>query len=833
MIGNPTLYKNTFRTISGTTNLIFDSDVILLCDTSVGAVGLTLLEIPADRFSTQYKIYVVDVSNNASINNITITAPTGFTVNNSSVATINVNGGVGVITISSNTTYNAQFNFGGGGSGNPLIIKNEGTTITSSASSIDFVGANVNATAVGNDVTVTVQSGFEIVTYAQLQILISTNALIPSQQYLVTDAIFLFTSIVENASIIIEAVTTNEVTISGSGIFLNADYQKVGDYSGVSGFVAQMGVWSGANTYSIGEVVIWNNLHWLNLNGANTGTPNTTPSDWSQLAKTSTNGYITEIDIIKYDVSTNRITYREDIRNNCIENNFSSGGGGQECFRFFQWGNDGVKFNNVFSESYFQIWNNIGLVNGNSLKVSSFVQFPNGQNQGTFEDNSLEVSQVVVSSNVGTMVANLFFAIEITVETDDPNSTFSKNIFKFGSGHIFTNNSSSSTLEENTFISSGKSTFVLTNEKSFTKNNFIFCQFTIINRGNVEFNNFKNTDFDITNDADIIGNVFENIINASLVNTGDFTSNNIFNLSSSAIDNQSAFVANILNNTTLNILNLGKFNENNFDKATFNCPDNQGEINRNQISGNSTFTINSQNLGLIYYNVLKAESTVIVTSFLASSYFADNKFVSSSFNSGNASSLIKANVFIDADINIVGAVSSPFSQNQWIQTTLFFTLGLTTTIQLTNSYKASITATTFLYDVDGGICQNNCGTIIYSLDMLDATIYNPATFTLTIPNGISSFFGEYNLLNVGKGLLIRKIINSSPRYATKFTIDGNADYADFSCLNGVSTATANEIISIIPAPKVYSVYGRNNGRDSIYVRRLGNLNGVEQVYQYL
>lgn len=833
MIGNPTYYKNTFRTISGATNLVFDSDVILLCDTSVGAVGLTLLEIPADRFSTQYKIYIVDVSNNAGTNNITITAPTGFTVNNSTVATINVNGGVGVITISSNTTYNAQFNFGGGGSGNPLIIKNEGVTITPSATSIDFVGANVNATAVGNDVTVTVQTSFQIVTYAQLQTLISTNALIPSQQYLITDAIFLFSSIIENASIIIEAVTTNEITISGSGIFLNADYQKVGDYSGVSGFVAQTGVWSSTNAYSIGEVVIWNNLHWVNLNGANTGAPDVTASDWSQLAKTSTNGYITEIDIIKYDVSTNYITYREDIRNNCVENNFVSGSGVTECFRVFQWGNDAVKFNTVISESYFQIWNNIGLVNVNIVKVSSYASFPNGQNQGAFEDNFLEVSQVVVSSNVGTMVANLFFAIEITVGTDDPSSTFSKNLFKFGSGHIFTNNSSSSILEENTFISSGKSNFVLTNTKGFTKNNFIFCQFTIVNGANVEFNNFKNTDFDINNDSDITANVFENIINSSLVNTGNFISNNIFNLSNSAIDNQSSFSANILNNTTLNIVNKGKFNENNFDGAIFGCPDNQGEVIRNQISENSTFTINSQNLGLIYHNVLKAESTLSVINFLAGSYFADNSFVSSSFSSGNVSSLIKANVFIDADITIVGAISGAFSQNQWIQTTLFFSLGLTTTVQLTSSYKASINATTFLYNVDGGFCQNNCGTIIYSLDMLDATIYNPATFTLTIPNGISSFFGEYNLLNVGKGLLIRKIINSSPRYATKFTINGNSDYADFSCLNGVSTAISDEIISVIPAPKVYSIYGRNNGQDSIYVRRVGNLNGIEQVYQYL
>ena len=101
-----TKYKNTTRTITGAINFVSQTDVVLLCDTSLSIVDLTLLEIPQGNFSTQYKLYVVDKSNNASANNITIKAPTGFTVNNSATAVINVNGGVAVITISSNKTYN-------------------------------------------------------------------------------------------------------------------------------------------------------------------------------------------------------------------------------------------------------------------------------------------------------------------------------------------------------------------------------------------------------------------------------------------------------------------------------------------------------------------------------------------------------------------------------------------------------------------------------------------------------------------------------------------------------------------------------------------------------
>jgi hypothetical protein len=55
---------------------------------------------------------------------------------------------------------------GGGGGGGTVInnysgslpIKNEGSEITPSATSIDFVGAGVNATVSGDDVTVTISA---------------------------------------------------------------------------------------------------------------------------------------------------------------------------------------------------------------------------------------------------------------------------------------------------------------------------------------------------------------------------------------------------------------------------------------------------------------------------------------------------------------------------------------------------------------------------------------------------------------------------------------------------------------------------------------------------
>ena len=46
-----------------------------------------------------------------------------------------------------------------GGGGSAITVKDEGTTLTTSVTSFDFVGSGVTATAVGNDVTVTVTGG--------------------------------------------------------------------------------------------------------------------------------------------------------------------------------------------------------------------------------------------------------------------------------------------------------------------------------------------------------------------------------------------------------------------------------------------------------------------------------------------------------------------------------------------------------------------------------------------------------------------------------------------------------------------------------------------------
>ena len=97
-------YQNNHRTVTGTIT-VKENDVVLNCDTSVGAVIINLLTIPDDYWSTQYKIYIVDSGNNAATNNITINAGTGQTIDNAATKVISTSGDRVVISVSSNSSY--------------------------------------------------------------------------------------------------------------------------------------------------------------------------------------------------------------------------------------------------------------------------------------------------------------------------------------------------------------------------------------------------------------------------------------------------------------------------------------------------------------------------------------------------------------------------------------------------------------------------------------------------------------------------------------------------------------------------------------------------------
>lgn len=118
-------FPNNIRNITGTSNSVYEDDSVLMCNTTPGPVTVTLDAIIENHWSVQWRVYVVDASSNAATNNITITAPAGFTINGAQSVIISTNKGAVTVTIVSNTAYSGQF-VGGGNSGTLTSVNASG-----------------------------------------------------------------------------------------------------------------------------------------------------------------------------------------------------------------------------------------------------------------------------------------------------------------------------------------------------------------------------------------------------------------------------------------------------------------------------------------------------------------------------------------------------------------------------------------------------------------------------------------------------------------------------------------------------------------------------------
>ena len=352
-----TKYPNNSRVVSGAVTTYRD-DVVLQCDTSGAPVTIDLFDIPTDFWSTQYKLYIVDNSNNASVNNITINAGGGQLLNGAASLVLNTNGAGVLIRILSNTNFLGTLtNIVGGGSvssvtglntdntdpANPIVqISVDGVTVTGSGTpadplvsvgggggydtiqdetvalpqrtTLDFVGNFVTATDDGAKTTVTVESVIIDILHADLLVLIGNSTLIKGAFYRVTDPPYFI-------DITLLAIETNVLQLEGKGRKYVADYQVNGDYTGIVGFNAQLGLWQGTLAPVSGDVCIWNNSHYLNISGAND--PFTTPDadavNWSLLTESVTSGYIIEPMTVLYNQYSNKIIKVKDGRKNEVD----------------------------------------------------------------------------------------------------------------------------------------------------------------------------------------------------------------------------------------------------------------------------------------------------------------------------------------------------------------------------------------------------------------------------------------------------------------------------------------------------------------------------------
>lgn len=157
-------------------------------------------------------------------------------------------------------------------------------------------------------------------TRANILTLIGSNSLVPGTFYHITDVGDGNGS--NGAGVVLIAVTNNKLSLNGSFIALNADYQASGDYSGTGGGTATGEVWHAQATPSVNQVYIYKGLHYKNLTGFVGSAPVGDFVNWLALSKSLTNGYIMEIDICEFDINIanmeQNVLMRADKRGNVV-----------------------------------------------------------------------------------------------------------------------------------------------------------------------------------------------------------------------------------------------------------------------------------------------------------------------------------------------------------------------------------------------------------------------------------------------------------------------------------------------------------------------------------
>jgi hypothetical protein len=249
-----------------------------------------------------------------------------------------------------------------------------------------------------------------ISTWAALNALRTAGGLQQGCKYLIADALSGY------GQIIVSAAHPTRFEEDAEGIFLNADYQQVGDYSGVSGFGSQLGVWHPAmSTPLVGDACIYDNMHYRNLTGAVGTEPAFDIVNWVVLSKSLNNGYIREVDTVSYQFVTNQIVRRMCRRGNIVEIILPFG---NPNIHQFCWGNDRVLGNYVAGAAIVNTQNVIGYLNhnqfyggvfeGNVIGADATIN-ANTMHNGEFTQNSISGPNASISDNVlfnGRIISN-------------------------------------------------------------------------------------------------------------------------------------------------------------------------------------------------------------------------------------------------------------------------------------------------------------------------------------------------------------------------------------------------------------------------------------------
>lgn len=233
---------------------------------------------------------------------------------------------------------------------------------------------------------------------------IAANGLSTGCKYLVS------TGTPADAGLIISAANSNTLEEKGEAIFYNPDFQNVGDYSGVTGYLGNIGVWYNSIAVPAANyVTIWGDLHYLSLTGVAGTTPDTDTTNWQVLGKALTNGYILACDSVTYDYPNNIFPLRIDINNNKVggSKNYRATNGNIDPISVFQWGNNQV-YGNTSIDALCNLSGNAGTFAKNTVKAGVSISILN--NRGEISSNAFDgnaFSSNTISSD--SLITNCVF----------------------------------------------------------------------------------------------------------------------------------------------------------------------------------------------------------------------------------------------------------------------------------------------------------------------------------------------------------------------------------------------------------------------------------------
>jgi hypothetical protein len=355
-------------------------------------------------------------------------------------------------------------------------IQDEGSALAQQPI-IDFVGAGVTATNGSGKTIVTINgSAVSVISLlnSAMLLLISGSTVIVGQFYIITDANY------SNAGgVLVQGVTTSSITRSGTGLFFNADYQGVGNYSTISpSYGTNLGIWGNLTSpppVSAGDVVVWNNRNYVNLTGAWGTDPNGDTINWSLLVYSATKGYIFETDFVLYDVDTNNIVFRADKRNNEVDL-YNNTADLYNTLNDFQWGRDKATYNKIKGKSNCVITNSNATITGNFLENGTYIDTTIVTEAGNFQYNTITAQAIVVSARTsGNFRNNVISGVasSVTFAYLEVTSNFTNNQILEGSVFAAQCTTNTCQISNNTLIGASNITltFLGTSVDSMTLSN--------------------------------------------------------------------------------------------------------------------------------------------------------------------------------------------------------------------------------------------------------------------------------------------------------------------------------------------------------------------------